>query len=81
MTADSSPVPAAAGTGTQLKRPGPIGRGTIPTVKHTAKRNYCPACGPVPDWARSTYCRHHATELWTQYLAVRETRVIAPSRS
>jgi hypothetical protein len=36
--------------------------------------NICPACGPVPPWATSNYCRHHAAELWQSYLRMRDAR-------
>jgi hypothetical protein len=53
----------------------------MPDVKHTGKAHFCPACGPVPVWATSSYCGHHTAELWTRYLALRETRAIAPPRA
>jgi hypothetical protein len=49
-------------------------------VKQQASVNVCPACGPVPPWSTSTYCRQHSAELWMSYQALRATRPTAISR-
>jgi hypothetical protein len=46
----------------------------MPNVKQQTSAHYCPACGPVPPSATSSYCRHHTAQLWTSYLALRAAR-------
>ena len=43
-------------------------------VNQHASTNVCPACGPVPSWSTSCYCRHHVAELWLSYVAMRATK-------
>jgi len=42
-------------------------------VEQQLSANLCPACGPVPSWSTSTYCRQHRLELWKSYLTLRAT--------